>query len=406
MNPYQEKDHSYHFKNYNRLPITLSHGKGARVWDVDGKEYIDMFAGIAVNALGHAHPALVHAIKNQAEKLVHVSNIFSTRPLAELSELLVEASGLDRAFFCNSGLEATEAAFKMARKWAHGKGKTGSIVSLDGCFHGRSIAAIAAGKRKYQEGFDPMPAGFQQVPFNDRQALEKAVDAHTIAVIIEPIQGESGVIPAPADYLRFARKLCDRHGALLIFDEIQCGIARTGALFAWQLSGVKPDVITLAKGLAGGVPVGAVLATEEVASAIQPGDHGTTFGGNPLAAAAALAVLRTIKRDNLEEQAARKGELLLSALRKELEGNQLVREIRGVGLMVGVDLTIQGAETVKRMAARGVLVNAASGNVIRLVPPLIITDEDLITCARELGQVLKEQAREQEALHQHEAPRS
>ncbi|MDG5768210.1 acetylornithine transaminase [Balneolales bacterium ANBcel1] len=392
MNEVQTLDQKYHFPTYKRLPITLSHGKGARVWDTEGKEYIDMLAGIAVNALGHAHPMLVHAVKNQAEKLIHVSNFYSTVTAARLVEKLAGISGLDRVFLCNSGVEAIEGAYKTARKVANTKGRKGPILSMEGCFHGRSIAGIASGKEKYQRGFEPMPAGFRQIPFNSREALDEHVDGDTAAVIIEPIQGEGGIRPADPDFLRYARKKCDEHGALLIFDEIQCGIGRTGAMFACEHSGVKPDIMTLAKGLGGGVPIGAILATDEVASSLKPGEHGTTFGGNPLACAAALAVLKTIERDGLVEQAAGKGAYLLQQLREKLKGHSLVKEIRGQGLMVGVELTVDGGPVMKKMAEYGVLTNAASVNVIRFVPPLVISKEDLATAVEVLRKVLDEQA--------------
>lgn len=377
MNEAQQQEFDHHFQTYKRLSVTLSHGKGARLWDVDGNEYIDMLAGIAVNALGHAHPALVHAIKNQAEKLIHVSNIYTTAPQSRLAEKLVKISGLDRVFLCNSGLEAIEGAIKTARKYASSRGKTGPIISMEGCFHGRSLAAIATGKAKYQQGFEPMPAGFRQIPFNSREAVDEFVDDQTVAVIIEPIQGEGGIRPANPDFLKYVREKCDRHGTTLIFDEIQCGIGRTGKMFAFEHSGVKPDMMALAKGLGGGVPIGAILARQEIASALQPGDHGTTFGGNPLASAAALAVLNTIEKQDLSTQAGDKGSFLMSQLNDKLGGHPLVEEIRGMGLMVGVALRIDGAGIVQKMAENGVLANAASISVIRFVPPLVISKDDL-----------------------------
>ncbi len=391
MNEYQQLDQQSHFQTYKRLPITLSHGKGARVWDVDGREYIDMLAGIAVNALGHAHPALVHAIKNQVEKLIHVSNFYLTAPQARLSARLVKLSGMDRVFLCNSGMEAIEGTFKAARKFAKSQGKGGPILSMEGCFHGRSLAGIASGKEKYQQGFEPIPGGFRQIPFNSREAVEEFVDDQTTAVIIEPVQGEGGILPADPEFLHFVREKCDRHGTTLIFDEIQCGIGRTGRMFAWEHSGVKPDMMALAKGLGGGVPVGAILAREDISAALQPGDHGTTFGGNPLACAAALAVLQTIERDGLVAQAAEKGAFLMKELQAKLGGHPLVEEIRGLGLMVGVALKTDGAPVVRAMAERGVLANAASLTVIRLVPPLVISEVDLSRAVDVLREVLEEQ---------------
>ena len=391
MNEAQKLDHDSHFQTYKRLPITLSHGKGARVWDVDGKEYIDMLAGIAVNSLGHAHPALVHAIKNQVEKLIHVSNFYTTVPQSRLSGKLVELSGLDRVFLCNSGMEAIEGAFKTARKYASTKGKTGPVISMEGCFHGRSLAAIASGKEKYQKGFEPMPPGFRQIPFNSREAIDDHVDDQTVAVVIEPVQGEGGIRLADPAFLKHVREKCDRHGTTLIFDEIQCGIGRTGAMFACDHSGVKPDMMTLAKGLGGGVPVGAFLARQDIASALQPGDHGTTFGGNPLASAAAIAVLNTIEKEQLIEQAEEKGNFLMQQLHDKLSGHPLVEEIRGKGLMVGVALRIDGAAVVKNMAENGVLANAASVSVIRFVPPLVISKDDLRRAVDVLKSALDQQ---------------
>jgi acetylornithine/N-succinyldiaminopimelate aminotransferase len=388
MNEYQQLDQQSHFQTYKRLPITLSHGKGARVWDVNGKEYIDMLAGIAVNALGHAHPALVHAIKNQVEKLIHVSNFYLTVPQAKLSDRLVRLSGMDRVFLCNSGMEAIEGTYKTARKFAKSQGKSGPIVSMEGCFHGRSLAGIASGKEKYQQGFEPMPAGFKQIPFNSVDAVDAMVDDQTAAVIIEPVQGEGGIRPADPGFLRFVREKCNKHGTTLIFDEIQCGIGRTGKMFAWEHSGVKPDMMALAKGLGGGVPIGAILAREDIAAALQPGDHGTTFGGNPLACAAALAVLQTIEREDLVAQAVEKGKFLRKELKEKLGGHKLVEEIRGMGLMVGVALKTEGAPVVSAMAERGVLANAASITVIRLVPPLVITNEELSRAVDVLREVL------------------
>ncbi len=388
MNEVQDLDNKIHFPLYKRLPITLSHGRGARVWDTDGKEYIDMLAGIAVNSLGHAHPGLVHAIKNQAEKLIHVSNFYTSVPQVNLLAKLAGISGLDRVFLCSSGLEAIEGAFKFARKYANTQGKTGPIISMEGCFHGRSIAGIASGQEKYQKGFEPMPAGFRQIPFNSKESLDHLVDDQTTAVIIEPVQGEGGVRPVDPEFLKHARKKCDEYGTLLIFDEIQCGIARTGRMFAWEHSGAKPDIMTLAKGLGGGVPIGAIVATEAVASVMKPGDHGTTFGGNPLAAAAANAVLKAIEREGLVEGVADKGKFLMGRLNEKLAGHPLVKEIRGIGLMVGVELNTEGAAIMQAMAEKGVLVNVASVNVMRFVPPLVVGKEDLATAVEVLKEAL------------------
>lgn len=390
MNEIQSSDQKHYYQTYKRFPVTFSHGKGARIFDVDGKEYIDMLAGIAVNSLGHAHPALVHAIKNQAEKLLHVSNFYTTTPQVKLAEKLTSLSGLDRVFLCSSGLEAIEGAFKNARKVANSKGKKGPIISMEGCFHGRSIAAIATGKKKYQEGFEPMPAGFLQIPFNSKEAIDEHVNDQTTAVVIEPIQGEGGIRPADPEFLRYVRKKCDEHDTILIFDEIQSGIARTGRMFAFEHSDVQPDILTLAKGLGGGVPIGAFLAKEKIALALQPGDHGTTFGGNPLVSAAALAVLQTIERENLLEKVRENGAFLIDQLNKRLSGHPLVKEVRGMGLLVGIELKEDAGPYVTKMLELGVAANVASGTVVRFVPPLIISKEDLTTAVEVLGKALNE----------------
>ncbi len=391
MDSLRHSDQQHHFQTYRRMPVTLSHGRGALLWDTEGREYIDLLAGIAVNALGHAHPALVKAVAQQAEKLIHVSNIYTTEPQVRLSEELVRLSGLDRVFLCNSGVEAVEGAFKTARKYAIGRGRHGPILSMEGCFHGRSLAAIAAGKKQYQQGFEPMPAGFRQIPFNRSEAASEHIDHQTTAVIVEPVQGEGGVKPADPAFLQHLRRICDQTGTLLIFDEIQCGIGRTGTLFAFEQYGVKPDMLLLAKGLGGGFPVGAFLAKENVATALEPGDHGSTFGGNPLAASAALTVLAVIREENLAESAREKGAWLMDELGTRLKGRSVVRDIRGLGLMIGVELDREAGPLVRKMAGLGVLANAASGNVLRLVPPLVITREQLAKAIDIIVRVIEEE---------------
>ncbi len=382
-----------HLLTYKRYPVTLVRGRGAKVWDSDGREYIDALAGIGVNSVGHSHPKVVGAITRQAEELIHISNLYYNRPQALLAEKLTRLSGLDRAFFCNSGAEANEAAIKIARKAGSLKGKTGTIVSMENCFHGRTIGTIAMGKEKYSKGFGPMPEGFERVPFNDPEALERIVNDQTVAVIIEPVQGEGGVHPASEEFLQKARAVCDRHDALLIFDEIQCGIARTGEMFAWEHYGVKPDILTLAKGLGGGVPIGAVLLSEQAASAMGYGEHGTTFGGNPLACAAALATLEVIEEEKLDEKARTEGEYIMQTLRERTRGWEVIRTIRGIGLMIGVELNMKGADVVNRMLEKGVLSNCASDTVMRLLPPLVISREE----TDRVIDVLLESIRESEA---------
>ncbi|MGM0507542.1 MAG: acetylornithine transaminase [Bacteroidota bacterium] len=373
----REQSETWHFDLYKRYPLVLERAQGARVWDRDGREYLDALAGIAVNNVGHCHPKVVQAVQEQAARLIHVSNLYYTEAQSALAEKLATVSGFEKVFFCNSGAEANEAAIKLARKYADKTGRTGPIVSLENCFHGRTIGTIALGKEKYRKGFGPMPSGIERIPANDIAALEKMIDGQTAALILEPIQGEGGVVPLDQAYLERARELCDEHGALLIYDEVQCGVARTGKMFAWQHFGVKPDVLTAAKGLGGGVPIGAVMATKEAAKVLGYGEHGTTFGGNSLATAAAGAVLDAIEEEKLCEAAREKGTWLMKTLRERTEGWSCVKGVRGVGLMVGLELTFKGAPVVEKMLEKGVLSNCASDVVMRLLPPLVMTQEEL-----------------------------
>lgn len=388
--PAQKKAEKYHFDLYGRYPIALVKGKGSKVWDDEHNEYIDALAGIAVNSLGHCHPRIVKAIQKQAEKLIHVSNFYYNGPQSNLAEMLVKLSGLDRAFFCNSGAEAVEGSIKLARRYSYKKGKTGTIISMENSFHGRTLGTIAMGKEKYQDGFHPIPPGFKHVPMNDPDALEEAVNDETIAIIIEPIQGEGGIIEASLDYLKKARKLCNQYEIPLIFDEVQCGIARTGKMFAFEHYGIKPDIMPLAKALGSGFPIGAVAAKEEFAKAFDHGSHGTTFGGNPLACAAAVETLKTILDEDICEKTRVRGNYLKTRL-EDLSNNwNSIREVRGKGLMVGIELAFPGGDVVKEMMKRGVLSNCASGNVIRLVPPLIITKDELDKVVDVLVESIKE----------------
>jgi acetylornithine/N-succinyldiaminopimelate aminotransferase len=387
--PAKKKADKYHFDLYGRYPIALVRGKGSRVWDDERNEYIDALAGIAVNNLGHCHPEIVKAIQKQASKLIHVSNFYYNEPQSDLAEKLVELTGLDRVFFCNSGAEAVEGAIKLARKYAHIKGKTGSIISMTNCFHGRTLGAIAMGKDKYQDGFSPIPAGFDRIPFNDVKALEKSVDENTVGIILETIQGEGGIIEVSPEFLKKARTLCDQFDIPLILDEIQCGIARTGKMFAYEHYGIKPDIVTMAKALGSGFPIGAVAATEKVASAFEHGNHGTTFGGNPLACAAALQTLKVIEKENVCEMARVRGQYLLTRINDLSTNWNTIKNVRGKGLMIGVELAFPGAPVVKEMLKRGVLSNCASNTVIRLVPPLIISKEDIDTIVNVLVESIK-----------------
>lgn len=383
-------------KNYGRHPVVLTHGEGTRLYDADGKVYLDFVGGIAVDVLGHAHPALVRAIQVQAATLVHVSNLYWIEPQIHLADLLVEHTFADRAFFCNSGAEANEAAIKLARKLAYDAGERERfhVVSALNGFHGRTLGALAAtGQPKYHQGFEPLPAGFRHVPFGDVAALDAALDDRVCAVLLEPIQTEGGVHVAPDGYLAAARRLCDERGALLVFDEIQTGMGRTGKLWAHEHWGVAPDVMTLAKGLAGGVPIGALLATERVAGALGPGSHGTTFGGNPLATAAGVAVVRTLLEERLVERAAEVGAHFMSALRGlEARHPSRIREVRGLGLLIGVELAegITAADIVKRAMADGFLVASAGPQVLRFVPPLVLAKEDVDRLVAALDRYLGE----------------
>jgi acetylornithine/N-succinyldiaminopimelate aminotransferase len=306
----RELDLSHHLPTYKRFPLAFERGRGCRLWDVDGNEYLDALAGIAVTSLGHAHPGITAAIEQQARNLLQVSNFFITKPQVNLAKRLTDLSGLEYAFLSNSGTEAYEGAVKLARKYAHSHNRGGTIISMHNSFHGRTMAAIASGKPKMQQGFGPMPEGFMQIPFNDIEAFKKVVSDEVAAVVLEPVQGEGGIHIAKRDYLHELRQICDANNILLIFDEIQCGIGRTGQLFAKDHFGVQPDIITLAKALGNGVPVGALLSASKVGKAIDYGDHGTTFGGNPLASAAALAVLDEMQKPGFMDSVMRKGDLL------------------------------------------------------------------------------------------------
>ena len=362
---------------YGRLPIAMSHGRGCRVWDVNGKEYLDALAGIAVNTLGHAHPKLVPALQDQVAKLIHSSNYYHVPNQEVLAQMLVERSGMTNVFFCSTGLEANEAALKLARKYGHDKGiERPEIVVYEKAFHGRSIATLSAtGNPKVQAGFGPLVEGFIRVPLNDIEALKKATvgNPNVVAVFFETIQGEGGVNPMRAQYLQEVRALCDAQDWLLMIDEVQCGMGRTGKWFAHQWAGIQPDVMPLAKGLGSGVPIGAVVAGPKAANIFQPGNHGTTFGGNPLAMRAGVETIRIMEEDGLLENAATVGAHLRSALEKGLAGNPGLKEIRGQGLMIGVELNKPCGVITQRAADAGLLLSVTADSVIRLVPPLIMT---------------------------------
>ena len=380
-----DKDQKYVFQNYTRQPIAISRGAGAVIWDTGGREYIDCVAGIAVNNLGHCHPAVVEAISRQAAELIHVSNLYYTSQQAELAEQLVPRTGMDRIFFCNSGTEAVEGALKLARR------ATGRIdfVAAEHSFHGRTMGALSVThKSQYREPFQPLLQKVEFVVYNNVESLKDSVNRDTAAVIIEPIQGEGGVQVPSGEYLRSARDLCDDTGALLIFDEVQTGFGRTGKWFAREHSGVDPDIMTLAKALAGGLPMGAMLAKEDTAAKMQKGDHAATFGGGPLVCAAALASLKVIEDEKLVERSARMGEYLMQGL-KTLELDRIT-EIRGKGLMVGIELNMKCSSIVDYAREHGVLLNCTSESVLRFVPPLTITKEQIDRVIEVVAQGIKE----------------
>jgi acetylornithine/N-succinyldiaminopimelate aminotransferase len=362
---------------YGRLPIALSHGRGCRVWDTEGREYLDALAGIAVNTLGHAHPKLVPALQEQVGKLIHTSNYYAA-PLQEtLAAKLCELSGLTNVFFCNSGLEANEAALKIARKYGHDRGvERPEIIVYEKAFHGRSIATLSAtGNAKVQAGFAPLVEGFVRVPMNDIAAIEEAARtrSNVVAVFLEVIQGEGGINAARAEYLQRLRALCDDKHWLLMLDEVQCGIGRTGKWFAHQWAGIKPDVMPLAKGLGSGVPIGSVVCGPKAAGVLGAGNHGTTFGGNPLAMRAGIETLRIMEEDGLLANAAAVGARIRSGLERELAGVKGVVEYRGQGLMIGIELDRPCGELLKQACESGLLISVTAERVVRLLPPLIIT---------------------------------
>ena len=392
----------YLMQTYTRQPISIVRGRGARVYDLEGREYIDFVGGIAVNVLGHGHPDLVHAIQRQAAQLIHVSNLYYTEPQVQLAKILVEHSFADRVFFCNSGAEANEAAIKLARRYAHAKYGPDrfEIITMKNSFHGRTLATITAtGQDKVQKGFEPLMPGFAYAPFNDFAAIEAMAGERTAAIMLEPIQGEGGVHVADREYLQRLREFCTQRDILLIFDEVQTGMGRTGTLFAYQQLGVEPDIMTLAKGLGGGMPIGACLAKEPVAAVFQPGAHASTFGGNPLACAAALAVCRALLEGSVLDNAKRMGEYLVQGLAKCKDRHRNVREVRGLGLLQGMELDIDAKTVVADCLVRGVLVNAASEQVLRFVPPLVITQREIDKLLETLTVIFTRRATEEKAAH-------
>ena len=377
---------------YNRFPILPVRGKGTRVWDLEGKEYIDFFAGLAVCNLGHCHPKVVKAIQDQAEKLIHVSNLYYIEPQIQLASLLCEHSFAGKVFFCNSGAEANEGALKLARKYA--KEKIGEdryeVITMENSFHGRTLATLTAtAQKKNHKGYGPLMPGFKYVPFNDLKAVRDAIGPKTCAVLLEPIQGEGGVNIPSEGYLKSLRETCDEKGVLLILDEVQVGMGRTGKLFAYEHENIEPDMLTLAKSLAGGVPIGALLIREEIAKSFEPGDHASTFGGNFLAMAAGVAALNAILEEGMLENCRRVGEYFLSRLEEVKKKFPFVQDVRGRGLILGLELKMEGAGIVREMMQKGFLINCTMNNVLRFLPPLIVTEEEVDRMIKALEGVFK-----------------
>jgi predicted acetylornithine/succinylornithine family transaminase len=380
----------YVANTYSRYPVLLVRGKGTRVWDLEGEEYLDFVSGLAVCNLGHCHPKVVKAIQDQAEKLIHISNFYYIEPQIQLASLLCKHSFADKVFFCNSGAEANEGAFKLARKFA--KEKIGKdryeIITMEGSFHGRTLATLTAtGQEKFHKGYEPLMPGFKYVPFNDIGAVKNAIDPKTCAVMVEPIQGEGGVNCPSEGYLKALRDICDEKRLLLIFDEVQVGMGRTGKLFAYEHEGVEPDMLTLAKSLAGGVPIGALLIKKGIADGFKPGDHASTFGGNPLASAAGVAALTAILEEGMLENCRKMGDYFISELEEIKKKFPFVKEVRGKGLILGVELKIDGSSMVKEMLKKKILINCTMGNVLRFLPPLIVTKEEVDRVVKTLGEV-------------------
>ena len=385
----------YLMQTYTRQPLAIARGRGTKVYDFEGREYLDFVGGIAVNILGHGHPDLVQAIQHQAAQLIHTSNLYYTDPQVKLAQVLVDHSFADKVFFCNSGAEANEAAVKLARRYSHDKYGAGrfEIVTMKNSFHGRTMATLTAtGQDKSQKGYEPLLPGFHHVAFNSLEELTEAVTDKTAAIMLEPIQGEGGVHVADREYLRQVRDLCTKRDVLLIFDEVQTGMGRTGTLFAYEQLGVQPDIMTLAKGLGGGMPIGACLATDSVAQAFSPGSHASTFGGNPLACAAGLAVCRVLLEGQVLDQARQMGEYFAKGLADCKERHRVVREVRGLGLLRGMELAMEGTVVVSECLARGILINGTSAHVLRFVPPLIISQPDIDRLIETLGQIFSKQA--------------
>ncbi|HIQ38442.1 MAG TPA: acetylornithine transaminase [Methanothermococcus okinawensis] len=385
-----KEEKKYIMNTYGRLPLVLIRGNGVYVEDVKGRKYLDFISGIGVNSIGHCNPKLIENVKKQLETLIHVSNLYYTVPQVKLAKKLAHLSGLDKAFFSNSGAEANEGAIKLARRYGKKMGiGEGEIITMERGFHGRTLATITAtSKVEYQKGFEPLPKGFKYVPFNDLDKLVESISNKTTGIMIEPIQGEGGIHVADKEYLKGVRDICDDRGILLIFDEVQCGIGRTGKMFAYQHYDVKPDILTLAKALGGGIPIGATLAKEEVAQAFTPGSHGSTFGGNPLACVSAYVTLSIV--EDLLTHVEKMGEYFMKKLRNLQGKYPFIKEVRGIGLMLGMELSFQGRDVVKKMLEKGYLINCTAESVLRFLPPLIVEKEHIDILVDALDEVFSE----------------
>jgi len=373
---------------YARLPILLKRGKGIQVWDSAGKEYLDFVGGIAVCNLGHCHPKVAQALEEQSRELIHCSNLYYIGPQVELAQRLCEHSFGERVFFCNSGTEANEAAIKLARKYGEGRYE---IITMENSFHGRTMGSLSAtGQERFHKGFEPLLPGFRYVPFDDLKAVEGAIGPQTCAVMVEPVQAEGGVILPSATYLKGLRELCDQAGIVLIYDEVQVGMGRTGTLFAYQHWDAPPHIMTLAKSLANGVPIGAMVATEEVARAFSPGDHAATFGGNPLATRVGCVVIDTLLGDGILDNCQEMGAYLVKGLLDLKERYSFIRDVRGIGLIIGVELVFEGKEIVERCLERGFLINCTAGTVLRFLPPLIVTRKEIDQLLTTLDEIFSE----------------
>lgn len=383
----------YMMNTYARQPVVFDKGRGTRLYDRDGKEYLDFLSGIAVNNLGHCHPLVTAALQKQAQRLVHISNLYHNELQIELAKLLVENSFADKVFFCNSGAEANEAAIKLVRKYAHNRygGQRDEIICMEQSFHGRSLATVTAtGQPKYHKGFEPLVPGFRHVPFNDLTAVENMINERTAAVLVEPILSEGGVLIPAEGYLQGLRKLCDANGLLLVLDEVQTGIGRTGLLFAYEHWGLEPDLMTLAKGLGSGFPMGAMLAKESVAQAFEPGSHASTFGGNPLACSAALTTLNVLLKERFVlDNCRRMGAYLVESLQDLQKQHACIREVRGKGLLIGLELSREGHPIVRDCLEKGFLINCTMDRVLRFLPPLIITKEEIDLLISSLADIFK-----------------